>query len=306
MHQLKHIMAATDLSINSQYAVERGYRIAKKTGAQYTLIHALGLDSINPLKKFLGKNIDAFSKRMTEEAMGLLTEMSSPGERNLGLAARLQLEPGAASTAIPDFASTHNIDLMLIGAHGKDFLERVLLGSTASTLLRKSKCPILIIKQQPAGDYRRALITIDFSPVSESVIRHTRSIAADADIVLMHVYEVLFEGKMHFAGVSEDIIGNYRDEEQQRATQQLHDLAKSAGLSKEDYSVLVVYGNATRQVIQHEQQLKCDLLVMGKHGTHVTEELLFGSVTNHILAESRCDVLVVTDKRRPVMDLVDD
>jgi len=36
---------------------------------------------------------------------------------------------------------------------------------------------------------------------------------------------------------------------------------------------------------------------MGKHGTNVTEELLLGSVTKQVLAESRSDVLVVVDKR---------
>jgi CPA2 family monovalent cation:H+ antiporter-2 len=34
---------------------------------------------------------------------------------------------------------------------------------------------------------------------------------------------------------------------------------------------------------------------MGKHGTHVTEELLLGSVTQRVLAESQGDVLVVVD-----------
>jgi nucleotide-binding universal stress UspA family protein len=88
--------------------------------------------------------------------------------------------------------------------------------------------------------------------------------------------------------------------------QQLHNLAKSAGLSDDDYHIMVVHGDATRQIIHNEQQYKCDLLVLGKHGTRITEELLLGSVTNHILAESRSDVLVVTDKRRVEMDLVNE
>jgi CPA2 family monovalent cation:H+ antiporter-2 len=38
---------------------------------------------------------------------------------------------------------------------------------------------------------------------------------------------------------------------------------------------------------------------MGKHGTHVTEELLLGSVTRRVLAESQADVLVVVDPLAP-------
>ncbi|MEO7854889.1 MAG: universal stress protein [Rubrivivax sp.] len=38
----------------------------------------------------------------------------------------------------------------------------------------------------------------------------------------------------------------------------------------------------------------CDLIVVGKHGRNVMEDLLLGSVTSHVLAESVGDVLVST------------
>ena len=38
-----------------------------------------------------------------------------------------------------------------------------------------------------------------------------------------------------------------------------------------------------------------DLIVIGKHGLQVMEELLLGSVTKHVLAESQCDVMVICD-----------
>lgn len=46
-----------------------------------------------------------------------------------------------------------------------------------------------------------------------------------------------------------------------------------------------------------EQELSSDLVVIGKHGSHVVEELLLGSVTKQVLAESQCDVLVICDPR---------
>ena len=42
-----------------------------------------------------------------------------------------------------------------------------------------------------------------------------------------------------------------------------------------------------------EQEYDADLVVVGKHGTHITEELLLGSVTKHVLAEAQGDVLIV-------------
>ena len=53
-----------------------------------------------------------------------------------------------------------------------------------------------------------------------------------------------------------------------------------------------------QQIIAHEQEHSADLILIGKHGTELTEELLLGSVTRRVLSESRSDVLVIPDPRR--------
>jgi nucleotide-binding universal stress UspA family protein len=40
-----------------------------------------------------------------------------------------------------------------------------------------------------------------------------------------------------------------------------------------------------------------NLFVVGKHGSHIAEELLLGRVPRHVRAESQCDVLVIFDPR---------
>ena len=56
---------------------------------------------------------------------------------------------------------------------------------------------------------------------------------------------------------------------------------------------IVVHGEATTQVLEHEQAQDCDLIVIGKRGVGLLEELLLGSVTQHVLAQSTADVLVI-------------
>ena len=50
--------------------------------------------------------------------------------------------------------------------------------------------------------------------------------------------------------------------------------------------------DASQGVLEQEQAFDCDLIVMGKHGKNLLEELIVGSVTKKVLAESQCDVLV--------------
>jgi nucleotide-binding universal stress UspA family protein len=305
MSNLEHILAATDLSANSIYAIDRGYRIAAAHGARYTVMYALGIESMKPLRRLLGEDIEAVSQKITKDARELLSELCARPTLNRGVTADLRIDQGIAGTAIPEFAIQNHVDLMLIGAHGKDLVQRVLLGSTASRLVRKSRWPVLIVRKLAETDYTRVLVTIDFSPASVSAIRLARMVAPCARLTLLHAYEVPFESKMQYAGVSQDIIIRYRAEALDEATKQIHELARSCGLADSDYAVTVVHGDPTRQILEHERQGGCDLIVTGKHGTHVVEELLLGSVTNHLLAESESDILVVGDKRRPVMDLFD-
>ncbi|HET20308.1 MAG TPA: universal stress protein, partial [Chromatiales bacterium] len=45
-------------------------------------------------------------------------------------------------------------------------------------------------------------------------------------------------------------------------------------------------------ILEQEEEKDADLIIIGKHGKEMGEELLLGSVTKHVLAESRGDVLV--------------
>jgi len=297
MARLTHILAATDLSDNSLHAVDRGFELARATGARYTVVHALGIDALAPLRELFGANNAAITQKIVDETREELRGIVGQAERNRGVSASIRLEEGQATAAISAYADADHADLLLLGAHGAGFLQRVLLGSTASRLLRKSRCPVLVVKQAAQDSYRRILITVDFSPASSTAIDLARTLAPHAHLLLLHVFEVPFEGKMQYAGVGEDIIFQYRIEARERALHQLHELAENAGLTTMDYTVLVLQGDATRQIIEQEEQHDCDLIVMGKHGTHVTEELLLGSVAKRVLAESGSDVLIVVDER---------
>ncbi len=295
MNLLKHILVATDLSAPSLPAVDRGFQLAAVSGAHCTVMHALGLEAMALLRGVLGDKSESVSARLVEEAQARLDALLQDPGRNRGVTATGVIDPGLAGDAVPARAQAEAADLVLVGTHGSGFLQRMLLGSTASRLLRKSRSPVLVVKQEPRGSYQRVLVAMDFSPASLASIRLARQVAPGADLLLLHVFEVPFEGKLHFAGVDELTVQQFRLEARERAVQQLHALAEQAGLAPADYTGLVLYGDAVRELMQHEERHQCDLIVMGKHGTHVTEELLLGSVTKRVLAESQADVLVVVD-----------
>jgi nucleotide-binding universal stress UspA family protein len=184
-------------------------------------------------------------------------------------------------------------DLVVLGARGEGFLRHVLLGTTAERTLRRITRPMLVVRQVPHEPYRRVLVAVDFSDSSAEALRVARELAPAAELVLLHAFELPFEEKLQFAGVSAAVIERYRRESEQLATAQLAAFARAAGIEPAAARLTVCHGDPSRVILEYEQAQDCDLLVVGKRGLSVVEELLLGSVTKHVLAEATADVLVV-------------
>lgn len=303
MTPLERVLVATDLSGPSLKAVDRALSLTAGHGAHCTVVHALGVDALQPLRELLGaRAADLAAAAEARQSRALHAALSGLAARH-GVAPDVRIERGFATEAIPACADALGADLLVVGAHGQGFVQRVLVGSTSSALLRKSRQPVLVVKRSVHQPYRRILIPVDFSPGSQAVVRFAQRIAPAAERVLLHAFDVPFEGMLHLAGLQEDVIAQYRVDARQRALGQLHALATACDLRPTDYTGLVLHGSAPRQILSQARHFGCDLIAIGKHGTHVTEELLLGSVTKRVLAEANSDVLVVLDPRRPVSGL---
>ena len=294
MTPLSRVLAATDLSEPAMHAVERGFQIAAQSHAQFSVIHALELDTLDALREWMGENVSSIKKKLEEDARIALQQSVTIAEEKYGIKAEASVIIGSNLAVISSYAEQSATELLVVGEHGQDFLRHHLLGSTASRLIRKSvKHPVLVVKQPPQAPYKRILIPIDFSIASAAAVKFCRRLAPEAEIILLHAFQVPFEGKIAYAGVDEDIVKQYRISTRDRALANIRAIADSAGLDIGDYTPLIMHGDPSQTVIEQEQKFNADLIIMGKHGKNLTEELLLGSVTKHIMAESQCDVLVV-------------
>lgn len=292
------ILAATDLSAPARHAVERAFRIAAGTGGELYILHALELDPLDDLRETLGGDVSPVKEALLADARERLRQLIEDAAAHRHVVARPRIAVGNPLSTIAEEVETLDARLAVLGVRGESFLRHALLGTTAARLLRKSaRCPVLVVKQPSREDYSSVLVALDFSPASLDAIRIARRFAPGADLALLHAFELPYEGKLAFAGVDEGLIRQYVATAAEAKRKRLHDLATAAGLAPTDYSAHVVHGNVSQRIAVLEQEVDADLIVVGKHGTHVAEELLLGSVTKRVLSESECDVLVVCDPR---------
>jgi nucleotide-binding universal stress UspA family protein len=299
MNTARTILAATDLSAPARHAVARAFYLAARTDSELYILHALELDALDSLREMIGDDVLGVKAALNSDAHTRLNQLTGDPAIHHGVVARTCVASGSPLSVIAAEADAMDADVVVLGARGESFLRHAMLGSTAARLLRKSaRRPVLVVKQPPHEDYRSVLVAVDFSPVSLEAIRTARRLAPAADIVLLHAFELPYEGKLTFAGVEEQVIRQYVTAASETRRKRLHDLAAVAGLAPKDYSARVLHGDPAQQIIAMEQEADCDLIIVGKHGSHIAEELLLGSVTKHVLAESQGDVLVMCDPRQ--------
>ena len=292
MSTLTRLLAATDFSVYGNYAVTRAALIAKGSGANLDLMHVATLAPLENLRLVVAQAHPDLEQRVLEVARKELRRTGAAILERHGISSTVHVVSGSLFQELTGHADALSADLVVLGVKGIAPMRHLLLGSTAERLVGKVRCPVLVVKRLPREEYRSLLVAVDFSAASLPAVRAARTIAPEAEISLLHVFDVPFEGKLRFAGVDEDEILNYRLSARQDAMHKLEALGAEAQIPSQDVRLIVIHGSPLPNILEQEKIQGCDLIVVGKQGENMLEELVLGSITRHVMAESLCDVLV--------------
>lgn len=291
MESIKKIVAATDLSAAALEAAHRAALLARRHRAGLELLHVIPhpaiADSLNQV--LLALNLD--ERRFRESAMHALKAQAQQIEMDTGVAPTLHIAEGKPYVEIAARVSAIAADLLVVGAHGEHALLDPFLGTTAHRILRLAKVPVLLVKQPPASEYTRCVVATDFSPDSAEAARCAHRNLPDVDFKLFHAYEVPFEGKLTYAGVSEELVERYRDVARNYIQGQLETFADEVALHEAD--VVVRHGPAPLRIREYARDTGADLIAIGAQGKGALESAFLGSVSLRLVSEAPCDVLLV-------------
>jgi nucleotide-binding universal stress UspA family protein len=149
MKPIRSILAAVDFSECSDHALQAAADLAKQTGAELHVVHALDLP-IPIFNPYAVSIPDTLLTQAREEASRRLREaVERAGQA--GVAAKSHLTEVPAAPAIARLAEELGADLVVMGTHGHTGLKHVLLGSVAERTLRLAPCSVLIVKEKGAG-----------------------------------------------------------------------------------------------------------------------------------------------------------
>ena len=295
MSTLKQIVAGTDLSWYAGRAETRAAMLARELGSEsLDLLHVIDNLALESLRHLSTQTLQETEQRLLDSARKQMNEAARKLAEKHGIPVTATLAIGRAHVDIVRHAESIDAGMVVLGAHGGSFLRELFLGSTAEKVLRKLSRPVLIVKREPQGPYQRVLVPVDFSEASRLALEFALRIAPHAYITVLHAFEVPFEGQMHYAGVSDEIILSYRATAHEQANQAMRQFVSAAGVSASRVFPIVEFGYAPTVIRGKADAHEPDLIVMGKHGQSGWEEMLLGSVTKHVILDAGCDVLVVS------------
>jgi nucleotide-binding universal stress UspA family protein len=175
-------------------------------------------------------------------------------------------------------------DLVVMGTHGRRGVERWFMGSTAETLLRHTLVPVLTIsaageKQVPRAQFRRILVTTDFSEGTADALAYAFSIAGENEsrITLLHVLPA----------------GTYRDSLIHGVEKKLDDLVPPEARPWCDVVTRVETGTPYQVILEMLEEENMDLLVMNIHGKGMMDRALLGSNAERVVRAASCPVMLV-------------
>jgi len=147
MMRIRHILVPTDFSTTSDAALDYAREIAARFNARLSLLHVLQDPFVNgPLVSdaYISETPGVRTTIM-EDAKARLAHRLTPND-HLTFEARAEAIFGHGAQTIVDYAADQEIDLIVMGTHGRTGVAHLLLGSVAERVVRTAHCPVLTVR----------------------------------------------------------------------------------------------------------------------------------------------------------------
>lgn len=282
---VSNILVATDFSRASKLALPYAIALARQFDAKIVVGHAISPPAhltipLDPLPEEADTVLRDAERNLTDFAHSELLG-DTPHEEVLGR--------GDFWTVISSMIRKHGIDLIVTGTRGRQGVSKLVLGSHAEKIYRRTDCPVLTIgpKVRPlqGGDWKikQILFPTDGSEVSLRALPYALSLAEENQAALIVLQLLLF------------VAPEYRGTDETSALEALRTLVppEAEDWCKPEFAVRFDF--PAEGILHLAQEREVDLIVMGvrKSSEGAITEHLPWPVASQVVAEARCPVLTV-------------
>ena len=141
---INNILVPYDFTNYGDLAFREALEIAKKFDSKLTLLTVIGHDTdTSGMSWTRAQEIHDESENKAKEDLNKIK--NSNVVENVPISVEIVHNP-SNSDGILSFAESNKTDLIVMGSHGRSGFKKVVLGSVASNVVTKAKCPVMIVK----------------------------------------------------------------------------------------------------------------------------------------------------------------
>ena len=145
MIKLKKVLVPTDFSESARHALTYGISFAREYEAELTLLHVVENLTVGYASDLFPVPMAEVFQEISGYAKAELAKLAAEA-RKKDVAVVEQVVQGKPSAEIIRFAGETEVDMIVLGTHGKGMLDQALFGSTTERVVRRAPCPVLTVR----------------------------------------------------------------------------------------------------------------------------------------------------------------
>jgi nucleotide-binding universal stress UspA family protein len=148
MIEIKRILVPTDFSDSSAKALAYGNALARQFGSSLEILHVIeaGPFAGAPPAEGYVAEMPGFATALEKAARASLARQAETAA--CGVPATQTIRWGRPHVEIAQHAKEREVDLIVMGTHGRGLVAHLLLGSVAERLVRSAPCPVLTVRER--------------------------------------------------------------------------------------------------------------------------------------------------------------
>jgi nucleotide-binding universal stress UspA family protein len=287
---LQNILFATDFSTSSEMAMHYALAIARRYDSKIFVAHVIRPDAYQLVPAESQPTVMGQARRYAEQEMANVLISG----RLRGIPHQVLLGQGEMWSALSEMLEKHEINLIVVGTHGRTGVRKLLLGSVAEQIFRLAHCPVLTVgpkvTRAPAADLpgetdlRQIVYATDFTVTSERAAAYAISLAQEhqARLTLVHAVRDASEFSPHNTALLVEFF-----------TKRLRELLPATAESWCEPECVVEFGAPDDMILKVAADRSADLIVIGVRRSATFPGHLPPATAYKVVCQAHCPVLTV-------------
>jgi len=299
---VKNVLFATDFSATSEAALPYATAICRRFRSTLHMVHVLSEASLLMMTGGVDYvSMGTIFEDAHNEAKDKLDQIAAHFET---IPHRNYVRHGLVWKNLAAIIEENDIDLVVVGTHGRTGLGKLLLGSVAEDILRHASCPVLTVGPKVCGraklpafqnhahdlapaelELRQILFATNFAGTAPRLAQEAAWLAEEfhARLTLMHVMEDYTR------------LGS-RPEPVEASLQRLRELIPPKTELQYIPETLLEFGHAPERILKAAEEREADMIILGARAySEVGSTHLPWSAAHHVIAQAHCPVLTIRE-----------